>query len=179
MPGDNLLTPSQTKALQELIGLAGRSHIGGRTLCCLIGAPGAGKTWLAHDLTSRSEFGQVAYVSVNEIILDLLAGDSLFCEVFGFETATLSTDLKRYGNRLRKAVHDRVAEQFLPDGLTILDHLELVFGLGMDPIITWYNDAVGKKRLLLVLTGRMAGQLCRCGHYTLTRSDQPIVQMET
>jgi hypothetical protein len=45
-------------------------------------------------------------------------------------------------------------------------------------MIAWYNDAVGKRRILLVLTGRMAGQLCRCGQHTLTRGDQPIVELE-
>ena len=178
MPGDNKPTPAQNKALTELIGLVGQSHVGGRTLCCLIGAQGSGKTWLAEYITTRSEFGMVRYVSVNDIILDLLTRDSMFAEVFDFDTSTIAADLKRYGNILRKAVHDRVAEQLLPDGLTILDHLELVFALGMDPMTTWYNEAVGKKRILLVLTGRMAGQLCRCGQHTLTRGDQPIVELE-
>ena len=117
-------------------------------------------------------------MNVNEIVLDLLAKDPIFAEVFDFNATTVPADLKRYGNRLRKAVHDLVAEQLLPEGLTILDHLELVFALGMDPMTTWYNDAVGKRRVLLVLTGRMAGQLCRCGQYTLTRGDQPIVELE-
>jgi hypothetical protein len=102
----------------------------------------------------------------------------MFTEVLEFNATTITADLKRYGHRLRKAVHDLVAEQLLPEGLTILDHLELVFALGMDPMTTWYNDAVGKKRILLVLTGRMAGQLCRCGQYTPTRGDQPIVEMD-
>jgi hypothetical protein len=170
MPGDNKTTPVQAKALNELIGLVGESHVGGRTLCCLIGGQGSGKTWLAEHMASLGDFGQVRYVSVNDIILDLL--------VFEFNATTIAADLKRYGNRLRKAVHDLVAEQLLPEGLTILDHLELVFALGMDPMTTWYNDAVGKRRILLVLTGRMAGQLCRCGQYTLTRGDQPIVELE-
>ena len=104
--------------------------------------------------------------------------DPLFKEIFDFNAVSLGTDLKRYGTRLRRAVHDWVAEQFLPDGLTILDHLELVFALGIDPTTTWYNDAVGNRRILLVLTGRMAGQLCRCGQHTLTRGDQPIVELE-
>lgn len=68
----------------------------------------------------------------------------MFAEVFDFNATTITTDLKRYGNRLRKEVHDLVTEQ-LPEGLTIIDHLELVFALGMDPMTTWYNDAVGKK----------------------------------
>ncbi|MES9819957.1 MAG: hypothetical protein ABW147_05170 [Candidatus Thiodiazotropha sp.] len=178
MPGDNKATPAQTKALDELKGLVGQSHVGGRTLCCLIGAQGAGKTWLAKQLASQNEFGQVRYLAVNDIILDLLEKEPMFAEVFEFNATTNTADLKRYGNKLRKAVHDRVAEQLLPDGLTILDHLELVFSLGMDPMTTWYNDAVGKRRILVVLTGRMAGQLCRCGQYTLTRGDQPIVELE-
>jgi hypothetical protein len=178
MPGDNKPTPAQAKALNELVGLIGQRHIGGRTLCCLIGAQGTGKTWLAEHMKGRSEFGQVRYVSVNDTILDLLAKNPTFAEVSDFNATTIAVDLKRYGNGLRKAVHDLVFEQLLPDGLTILDHLELVFALGMDPTTTWYNDAVGKRRLLLVLTGRMAGQLCRCGQYTLTRGDQPIVELE-
>ena len=178
MPGDNKTTPAQAKALNELIGLVGERHVGGRTLCCLIGGQGSGKTWLAEHMASLGHFGQVRYVSVNDIILDLLAKDPIFSEVFEFNATTITADLKRYGNRLRKAVHDLVAEQLLPEGLTILDHLELVFALGMDPMTTWYNDAVGKRRILLVLTGRMAGQLCRCGEHTLTRGDQPIVELE-
>ena len=173
MPGDNKTTPAQAKAIRELTGLIGQDHVGGRTLCCLIGAQGAGKTWLANHIASQGEFGEVRYVAVNDIILNLLARDSMFAEVFDFNAMTITADLKRYGNRLRKAVHDLVAEQLLPDGLTILDHLELVFALSMDPTTTWYSDAVGKRRILLVLTGRMAGQLCRCGQYTLTRGDQP------
>ncbi|MBR8323359.1 MULTISPECIES: hypothetical protein [Burkholderia cepacia complex] len=115
---------------------------------------------------------------MNDIILDLLAKDPVFGEVFDFNATTIAADLKRYGNKFRKAVHDLATEQLLPEGLTILDHLELVFALGMDPMTTWYNDAVGNRRILLVLTGRMAGQLCRCGQYTLTRGDQPIVELE-
>jgi hypothetical protein len=178
MPGNDKTTPAQAKALRELSGLVGKDHVGGRTLCCLIGAQGAGKTWLANHMVSQADFGEVRYVSVNHIILDLLDRDPTFAELFDFNTMTITADLKRYGNRLRKAVHDLVAEQLLPDGLTILDHLELVFALGMDPMTTWYNDAVGKRRILLVLTGRMAGQLCRCGQDTLTRGDQPIVELE-
>ncbi len=178
MPGDNKTTPAQTRALNELMGLVSASHVGGRTLCCLIGGQGSGKTWLAEHIASLGDFGQVRYVSVNDIILDLLVKDPLFAEVFDFNAVTIAADLKRYGNRLRKAVHDLVAGQLLPEGLTILDHLELLFALGMEPMTTWYNDAVGKRRILLVLTGRMAGQLCRCGQYTLTRGDQPIVELE-
>jgi hypothetical protein len=178
MPGYNNTTPAQAKALNELRGLVGEKHVGGRTLCCLIGGQGSGKTWLAEHVASLGDFGQVRYVNVNEIVLDLLAKDPIFAEVFDFNATTVPADLKRYGNRLRKAVQDLVAEQLLPEGLTILDHLELVFALGMDPMTTWYNDAVGKRRILLVLTGRMAGQLCRCGQYTLTRGDQPIVELE-
>ena len=178
MHGDKKTTPAQAKALNALIGLVGESHVGGRTLCCLIGAQGSGKTWLAEHMASLGDFGQVRYVSVNDIILELLARDPMFAEVFDFNATTIAADLKRYGNRLRKAAHDLVAEQLLPEGLTILDHLELVFALGMDPMTTWYNDAVGKRRILLVLTGRMAGQLCLSGQYTLTRGDQPIVELE-
>ncbi len=178
MPGNNKTTPAQNKALNELIGLVGKSHVGGRTLCCLIGDQGSGKTWLAEHMLSLDDFGLARYVSVNDIVLNILATDPVFAEVFDFNSTNISAELKRYGNRLRKAVHDLVAEQLLPDGLTILDHLEMVFALGMDPMTTWYNDAVGKRRILLVLTGRMAGQLCRCGQYTLTRGDQPIVELE-
>lgn len=170
--------PAQSKALNELIGLIGKEHVGGRTLCCLVGAQGSGKTWLAKRIVSRSEFGECKYISVNQLILELIENDPLLKEIFDFDATTMTADLKRYGSRLRKNVHDIVAEQFLPDGLTILDHLELIFALGIDPITTWYSDAVGKRRILLVLTGRMAGQLCRCGQYTLTRGDQPIVELE-
>jgi len=178
MLGNKKTTPAQSKALNELIGLIGKSHVGGRTLCCLIGDQGSGKTWLVEHIASMGDCGEVRYVSVNDIILELLANDPMFAEVFDFNATTIAAELKRYGSRLRKTVHDLVAEQLLPDGLTILDHLEMVFALGMDPTTTWYNDAVGKKRVLLVLTGRMAGQLCRCGQYTLTRGDQSIVELE-
>ncbi len=178
MPGDNKTTPAQAKALIELQGLIGEGHVGGRTLCCLIGSQGSGKTWLAERMAALGEFGKVRYLNVNDAILKLLAEDPIFAEVFEINAATIALELKRYGNRLRRAVHDIVAEQLLPDGLTVLDHLELVFSLGMDPMTTWYSDAVGRRRILLVLTGRMAGQLCRCGQYTLTRGDQPIVELE-
>jgi hypothetical protein len=145
--------------------LIGKEHVGGRTLCCLVGAQGSGKTWLTKRILSRPEFGECKYVPVNQLILQLIENDPLFKEIFNFETTTMNTDLKRYGSRLRKNVHDLLAEQFLPEGLTILDHLELVFALGMDPVTTWYNDAVGSRRILLVLTGRMAGQLCCCDQY--------------
>lgn len=178
MPGDNKTTPAQAKALNELKGLVGKSHVGGRTLCCLIGAQGSGKTWLAQHITSLGDFGPVRYVSVNEIILDLPAKEPTFGEVFEFNAITIAADLKRYGKRLRTAVHDLVAELLLTEGLTILDHMELVFALSMNPMISWYNDAVGEKRILLILTGRMAGQQCRSGQHTLTRGDQPIVELE-
>lgn len=178
MNGNDKITLVQAKALKELAGLIGKKHVGGRTLCSLIGVQGVGKTWLANHMISKTEFGEVRYIAVNDIILDLLSKDPMYAEIFDFNAMTITADLKRYGNRLRKAVHDLVAEQFLQDGLTILDHLELVFTLGMDPMTTWYNDAVGKRRILLVLTGRMTGQLCRCGQYTLTRGDQPIVELE-
>lgn len=178
MLGNNTPTSAQARAFGELKGLVGTQNTGGRTLCCLVGQQGTGKTWLAKYISMSSEMGIVRYVGVNQIILKLIEEDSLLKDILEFDTDTLDMDLKRYGSRLRQAVHDRVAEQFLPEGLTILDHLELVFALGMDPINTWYNDAVGNKRILLVLTGRMAGQLCRCGQHTLTRGDQPIVELE-
>lgn len=178
MHGNEKITPSQEKTLKELAGLIGKDHVGGRTLCSLIGAQGTGKTWLANYIISQSIFGEVRYVSVNDVILDILLKDTMYEEIFDFNALTLSDELKRYGNHLRKTVHNLVAEQFLLEGLTILDHLELLFALGMDPMTTWYNDAVGKRRILLILTGRMSGQLCRCGQYTLTRGDQPIVELE-
>lgn len=178
MPGNERTTPAQVKALAELTGLIGKENVGGRTLCCLVGAHGSGKTWLANYMLSRPEFNKVRYVAVNNLILHILEHDPLFSEIFDFKESSIKDDLKRYGGRLRKAVHDRVSDQFLDEGLTILDHLELVFALGLDPVTTWYNDAVGNKRILLVITGRMAGRLCRCGQYTLTRGDQPIVELE-
>jgi len=178
MPGNNTPTPAQKRACEQLIGLISTKNTGGRTLCCLIGQQGAGKTWLAKHLSGYSELGETIYISGNQIILDLISDDPLLREIFDFNSNTLQDDLKRFGSRLRTIVHDRIAEKIVPDGLTILDHLELVFALGMDPMTTWYNDAVGTKRILLVLTGRMAGQLCRCGQHTLTRGDQPIVELE-
>jgi len=178
MPGNDKETPAQEKALQVLSGLIGKKHVGGRTLCCLVGRQGSGKSWLAKRILSLPEFGEAKYITVNLLILDMLKRDSLFKEIFEFNALSLYADIKRFGTRFRHTVHNIVAEQLLPEGLTILDHLELVFALGMDPITTWYNDAVGQQRILLVLTGRMAGQLCRCGQHTLTRGDQPIVELE-
>ncbi len=94
MPGNNKTTPAQAKALNELVGLVGESHVGGRTLCCLIGGQGSGKTWLAEHMTSLGDFGQVRYVSVNDIVLDLLAKDPMFAEVFSFNAPTVPADLK-------------------------------------------------------------------------------------
>lgn len=178
MPGYDTPTPSQNRALEQLKGLINSSNTGGRTLCCLVGQQGSGKTWLAKHISESSEFGSARYIAVNRIILDLINEDPLLKEIYEFSSDTLNADLKRFGSRVRQSVHDRVAEQFQPDGLTVLDHMELVFALGMDPVTTWYNDAVGNKRILMVLTGRMAGQLCRCGQHTLTRGDQPIVELE-
>lgn len=178
MHGNEKTTPVQAKVLTELIGLIGRDRVGGRTLCCLVGAQGSGKTWLAKYMLSVAELGKCKYVSVNKLVLQLIDQDPLYREIFDFNVMTINADLRRYGSCLRKTVHDLVTEQFLSDGLTILDHMELVFALGIDPTTTWYNDAVGKRRVLMVLTGRMAGQICRCGQYTLTRGDQPIVEME-
>ncbi len=178
MPGNNTPTPAQARALEQLKGLINSSNTGGRTLCCLVGRQGSGKTWLAKQITGTSEFGSARYIAVNRIILDLINEDPLLKEIYKFNSDTLNSDLKRFGSRVRQAVHDRVAEQFQLEGLTVLDHMELVFALGMDPVTTWYNDAVGNKRILMVLTGRMAGQMCRCGEHTLTRGDQPIVELE-
>lgn len=178
MPGDNKPTPAQAKALKELVGLVGKEHAGGRTLCCLIGKQGSGKTWLAEYISTQQDFGQVRYVGVNDIILKLLDKKPIFTEIYNFNNLDIKADLRRYGSTLWKNIHDLVEELLLPEGLTILDHMELVFALGIDPMTTWYNDAVGQRRILLMLTGRMAGQLCRCGQYTLTRGDQPIVELE-
>jgi hypothetical protein len=178
MLGNEKATPAQTRAFTELMGLIGKDRVGGRTLCCLIGRQGSGKTWLAQHILSQPDFGNSRYVAINDLILQLIERDPLFAEIFHFNATSINADLKRYGNRLRMAIHGIVAEHFLHEGLTIIDHLELVFALGMDPVTTWYNDAVGKKRILLVMTGRRVGQLCRCGQYTLTRGDQPIVELE-
>ncbi|MEA3643180.1 MAG: AAA family ATPase [Lamprobacter sp.] len=83
---------------------------------CLYGPPGTGKSAFAAEVARRLERPL------------LLAKDPMFSEVFEFNATIITEDLKhlkRYGNRLRKAVHDLVAEQLLPEGLTILDHLEL------------------------------------------------------
>ncbi len=178
MPGNNPPTPAQYRAMEQLKGLINTSNIGGRTLCCLVGRQGSGKTWLVKRIADASEFGPTRYIAVNTIILELINEDPLLKEIYEFNSETLKSDLNRFGSRVRQAVHDRVAKQFLPEGLTVLDHMELVFALGMDPVTTWYNDAVGNKRILMVLTGRMAGQMCRCGEHTLTRGDQPIVELE-
>ena len=177
-PGNDTPTPAQNRALEELNGLISQHNTGGRTLCCLVGGQGLGKTWLAKHISDKSEYGPTRYVTVNSIILGIINEDPLLKVIYEFNSDTLSSDLKRFGSRVRQAVHDRVAEHFKSDGLTILDHMELVFALGMDPVTTWYNDAVGNKRILMVLTGRMAGQMCRCGEHTLTRGDQPIVELE-
>ncbi len=178
MPGNNTPTPAQSRAIEQLKGLINTGNTGGRTLCCLVGRQGSGKTWLAKRITEAYEFGNTRYIAVNNIILDLIEEDPLLKEIYQFSSDSLNSDLKRFGIRVRQAVHGRVAEQFQLEGLTVLDHMELVFALGMDPVTTWYNDAVGNKRILMVLTGRMAGQLCRCGEHTLTRGDQPIVELE-
>jgi hypothetical protein len=178
MPGNNTPTPAQTRVIKKLKGLIGSKNTGGRTLCCLVGPQGSGKTWLAKQIVSTSEFGSTCYISVNRIILDLLNDEPPLEEIYKFNPDTLQNDLKRFGSRVRKVVHDRVAEKFQSNGLTVVDHMELMFALGMDPVTTWYNDAVGNKRILLILTGRMAGQMCRCGQHTLTRGDQPIVELE-
>ncbi len=178
MPGNNTPTPTQSKALEQLKGLIGIQNIGGRTLCCVVGQQGTGKTWLAKHLSTVSEIGTVRYISVNQIILTLIQEDPILNEIFNFSPDTLSDDLKRYGNRLHQAIRDTVSEQLLSEGLTTLDHLELMFSLGLDPVTTWYTEAVGSKRILLVLTGRMVGKRCRCGENTLTRGDQPIVELE-
>ncbi len=178
MPGNNTPTPAQARALEQLKGLINSNNTGGRTLCCLLGRQGSGKTWLVKQITDTLEFGSTRYIAVNRIILDLITEDPLLKEIYEFNSDTFNNDLKRFGSRVRQVVHDKIAEQFQPEGLTILDHMELVFALGMDPVTTWYNDAVGNKRILMVLTGRMAGQMCRCGEHTLTRGDQPIVELE-
>ena len=59
MPGDTKTTPAQAKALNELKGLVGESHVGGRTLCCLIGRQGSEKhglrnTWHRWAILGRS-----------------------------------------------------------------------------------------------------------------------------
>jgi hypothetical protein len=178
MLGNNTPTPAQSRAIEQLKGLINIGNTGGRTLCCLVGSQGSGKTWLAKRIADASVFGSTRYIAVNNIILKIIDEDPLLKEIFEFSPDSLNSDLKRFGSRVRQVVHDKVAQQFLPGGLTVLDHLELVFALGMDPVTTWYNDAVGNKRILMVLTGRMDGQMCRCGEHTLTRGDQPIVELE-
>ena len=178
MPGTEQPTHGQAIALEELAGLVGKGHVGGRTLCCLVGPQGVGKSWLARHIAKDADFGEATRLCVNSMLLKMLTDHDLYREIFDFDAETLQKELKRFGSGLHDAVRDCVAQNLLSDGLTILDHLELVFVLGMDPATTWYNDAVGSRRILLVLTGRMSGQLCRCGRYTLTRGDQPIVELE-
>jgi hypothetical protein len=180
MPGssDTELTPRQQRASETLHGLIGPAHTGGRTLCCLVGPQGTGKTVLTRQVAGGTEFGEAKYVGVNELLLKAITSHDTYRELLDFPAADFNEELRRFGNSMRQDVHDWVAAEILPDGLTILDHMELVFTLGMDPVTTWYNDAVGSARVMLVLTGRISGQRCLVGQHTLTRGDQPIVELE-
>jgi hypothetical protein len=176
--GDKPLTPAQSKAMQLLSGLISSRNVGGRTLCCLVGAQGSGKTYLVKHLSAAPEFGKVHYVPVNQKLLGLVSGDDQFRALFEAYPSDFQENLARFGKRLRKELNDIIRKEMLDEGLTILDHLELVLTLGLDPVTLWYNDAQGQRRLLLVLTGRLSGQRCLVGQHTLTRGDQPIVELE-
>lgn len=178
MPGNGEpnLYPNQLAARSRLAGLIGATNTGGRTLCCLVGPQGVGKTHLAKQICSDSEFGIAKRIAVNEVVLQLL--EARFSEAFDFPAARFDQEIKRWGRALQDEVHKAVHDQMLAEGLNILDHMELLFALRLNPVTMWYANAVGKCRVLLVLTGRMAGQRCQVGHHTLTRADQPIVELE-
>lgn len=178
MPGQNdySLTQAQLTARDQLVGLIGKKHVGGRTMCCLIGSQGAGKTYLAKSLCSDEAFGRAKRIAVNRILLSQLP--ERYHEVLTFPPKTFQNDLRRFKNALHKEVYQIIREHMLEDGLTIIDHLELLFAIGVDPVTTWYNDAVGQRRVLLVFTGRMMGKQCKIGHHTLTHADQHFVVLE-
>ena len=180
MPGshDKELTPGQQRARTALYGLIGPDHTGGRTLCCLVGPAGGGKTVLARHIAAEEAFGAVKYLGVNSLLLERVQSHEAYRELIDFPATRFRDELRRFGESLRRDVHDWIAAEVLPDGLTILDHMGLVFTLNQDPVTIWYNDAVGKSRILAVLTGRVSGQRCLVGQHTLTRGDQPIVELE-
>ena len=115
-------------------------------------------------------------IAVNSVVLDLL--QKKYATVFDFPAHTFDSEIKRWGRALQDDVARIIRELMLDEGLNVLDHLELVWALRLNPVTLWYADAVGKRRILLVMTGRMSGQKCQIGRHTLTRADQPIVELE-
>ena len=178
MPGSDDLTlhSNQRTARDLLAGLVGPKNIGGRTLCCLVGPQGSGKTVLAKAICSDPDFGPAKRIAINTLILDQLSHK--YPEIFEFPADTFGQEIARWGQSLQNEIKQLVQDQMLAEGLNVLDHLELLFPLRLNPVTLWYADAVGKRRVLLVLTGRMSGQKCQVGHHTLTRADQPIVELE-
>jgi|SRR5208282_4219929 hypothetical protein len=178
MPGsaEIALFPAQQKARNQLAGLIGARNVVGRTLCCLVGAQGCGKTMLAKHISSDPEFGEARRIPVNLLVLDLLRDK--YPDIFGFPEPSFRAEIRRWGRSLQDDVAYLIRERMLAEGLNVLDHLELLFALRLNPVTMWYADAVGRRRILLVITGRMSGQRCQVGSYTLTRADQPIVELE-
>jgi hypothetical protein len=178
MPGlaDPPLWPTQATAREQLRRHIGPANTAGRSLCCLVGATGTGKTVLARAVCSDPTFGTAQRLPVNALLLERLG--PLFPELGNQQADTLVDELRKYGSRVQDEVQRLVRERLLDDGLTILDHLELLFVLGLDPVTLWYADAIGSRRVLLVFTGRVDGQLCLVGHRPLRRAGQPVVELE-
>lgn len=174
--GETQLYPNQQEARSRLAGLVGARNTGGRTLCCLVGPQGAGKTYLAKQICAEPDFGPAKRIAVNQAVLQLL--EDRYSEAFDFPAGQFDQEIKRWGRSLQDDVHKAMHDQMLAEGLNILDHIELLFALRLNPVTMWYANAVGKCRILLVMTGRMAGQRCQVGHHILTRADQPIVELE-
>jgi hypothetical protein len=131
---------------------------------------------LAKHLCADPDFGPVKRIAVNSVVLDLL--QEKYAAVFDFPAHRFDLEVKRWGRVLQNDVARVIREQMLDEGLNILDHLELLWALRLNPVTLWYADAVGKRRILLVMTGRMSGHQCQVGRHTLTRADQPIVELE-